>query len=403
MYYCYRPGEQHAAGRPVRKSSLFERLGEAGAQFQQVMGWERPRWYDKSGAGERYSFRRSNWWQAVREECLAVRNGVGLMDLSSFAKFDLRGTDAQAVLSRLCANRIPSRDGGIVLAHMLTAAGFIESEFTITRLAPDHYYLLSAAPAELQDEDRLRQGLPADSDCTLDNVTESYGTLILAGPRSREVLGPLTESDLGNAAFPWLTGRIITVAGVDGVRALRINYVGELGYELHCRMAAMPSVFEALMREGARYGVKLFGTYAMNALRMEKAYRAWGGELTNEVTMIEGSMERFVDFRKDFIGKAGTLRSKQEGPRLRLVYLEVAASDSDCRGNEPLYHDDRLVGITTGGAYGHAVEKSLAFAYVEPELATMAGELAVELYGVRHAARIIAEPAYDPDNARLKG
>lgn len=403
MYYCYRPGEQHAAGRPVRKSSLFERLGERGAQFQQVMGWERPRWYDNTGAGERYSFRRSNWWPAVREECLAVRNAVGLMDLSSFAKFELRGAGAHAMLSRLCANRIPSRDGGIVLAHMLTDAGFIESELTITRFAADHYYLLSAATAELQDEDRLRQALPAASDCALGNLTEAYGTLILAGPRSREVLAALTQVDLSNAAFPWLTGKIITVAGVEGIRALRINYVGELGYELHCPMAAMPSVFEALMHEGERHGIKLFGTYAMNALRMEKAYRAWGGELTNEVTMIEGSMERFVDFRKDFVGKAGTLRSKQEGPRIKLVYLEVAATDSDCRGNEPLFHDGRLVGITTGGAYGHAVEKSLAFAYVEPALASSADELAVELYGARHAAHIISEPAYDPDNARLKG
>ncbi|MET0483152.1 MAG: FAD-dependent oxidoreductase [Aestuariivirgaceae bacterium] len=403
MYYCYRPGEQHEAGRPVRKSSLHERLGAAGAQYQQVMGWERPRWYDRSGEGERYSFRRSNWFKAVREECLAVRNAVGLMDLSSFAKYEIKGAGAHAALSRLCANRIPSRDGGIVLTHMLTEAGFIESELTVSRLAPEHYFLLSAATAELQDEDLLRRGLPADGGTTLANVTEAYGTLILAGPRSREVLASLTEVDLANEAFPWLTGRIITVAGVEDVRALRINYVGELGFELHCPMAAMPTVFDALMREGERHGIRLFGTYAMNSLRMEKAYRAWGGELTNEVTMIEGAMERFVDLRKDFIGKAATLKSKQEGPRIRLVYLEVDATDSDCRGNEPIYLDGRLVGITTGGAFGHAVGKSLAFAYVEPALASGAGQFAVELYGVRHAARIIPEPAYDPNNARLKG
>jgi dimethylglycine dehydrogenase len=403
MYHCYRPGEQHAAGRPVRQSSLFERLRAAGAQYQQVMGWERPRWYDKSGEGERFSFRRSNWFNAVREECLAVRNAVGLMDLSSFAKYELKGEGAHAALSRLCANRIPNRDGGIVLAHMLTEAGFIESELTITRLGPDHYFLLSAATAELQDEDLLRRGLPADGGSTLANVTEAYGTLILAGPRSREVLQSLSEVDLANAAFPWLTGRIITVAGVEDVRALRINYVGELGYELHCPMAAMPAVFEALMRAGERHGITLFGTYAMNSLRMEKAYRAWGAELTNEVTMIEAAMERFVDLRKDFIGKAGTLKSKEDGPRIKLVYLEVDASDSDCRGNEPVYHDGRLIGITTGGAFGHAVGKSLAFAYVEPALATSMDALAVELHGERHAARIIPEPAYDPENARLKG
>ncbi len=390
MYYCYRPGEQHAAGRgcasracrPARRGGCAISAGD-GMGTAALVRQER--------RGRALLVPRSNWFEAVREECLAVRNAVGLMDLSSFAKFELKGKGAHAALSRLTANRIPSRDGGIVLAHMLTEAGFIESELTITRLGSDHYFLLSAATAELQDEDLLQRGLTADGAPTLANVTEAYGTLILAGPKSREVLASLTEVDLANASFPWLTGRIITVAGAEDVRALRINYVGELGYELHCPMASMPSVFDALMREGARHGITLFGTYAMNSLRMEKAYRAWGAELTNEVTMIEGAMERFVDLAKDFVGKAGTLKSKQDGPRIQLVYLEVAATDFDCRGNEPVYHDGRLVGITTGGAYGHAVGKSLAFAYVEPALATSTGELAVELYGERHAARIIPE------------
>jgi dimethylglycine dehydrogenase len=402
MYYCYKPAEQHEVGRGLRKSAIHDKLAAAGAQFSQVFGWERARWYDPDGKGEVFSFKRSNWWGAVKAECLAVRERVGLMDLSTFAKFDVKGPGAYSFLERIFANKVPARDGGIMLGHLLNENGFIESEITVTRLAPDHFYLLSAAAAQLYDMDQLRWRLKEGERVTIADITDDFGVLVLAGPRAREVLGGCTKADLTNAAFRWLTGREIEVAGVAGVRALRVNYVGELGWELHVPMARLPVVFDALMKAGEKHGIKLFGTYAMNALRMEKAYRGWGGELTNEVTMIEADMERFVHFEKEFVGKAATLRSKQQGARIKLVYLAVEAADSDCLGNEPVYAGDRLVGITTGGAYGHAVGQSLAFAYVEPALAREGQEFEILMQGERRKARIIPQPAWDPKNERLR-
>jgi dimethylglycine dehydrogenase len=402
MYYCYKPGEQHTVGRGLRKSSLYETLKNEGAQFSQIFGWERPRWYDKSGKGEVFSFKRSNWWDAVKSECDTVRNHVGLMDLSTFSKYDVRGADAYAFLSRICANKIPAKDGGVILGHLLNANGFIESEITVTRLAQDHFYVLSAAVAQLHDLDQLNWRVEKGEKVTITDITDDFGVLVLAGPKARDVLSQVTDIDLTNASFRWLTGKEATIAGVKGVRLLRVNYVGELGWELHCPMKEMPKVYEALMNAGKAHGIGLFGTYAMNSLRMEKAYRGWGSELTNEVTMIEGAMDRFVDFNKDFIGKPGTLKSQQQGARIQLVYCEVDALDNDSYGNEPVYKDGALVGITTGGAYGHAVNKSLAFAYVDPKFAAPGTEFDVLMMGNTRKMRILADCAWDPKNERLR-
>ncbi len=404
MYYCYRPAEQHAVGRDLRVSSLHETLKARGAQFSQVFGWERARWYDATGQGERFSFRRSNWWDAVRRESLAVRHRVGLMDLSTFAKFEIAGPDALAFLDRICANRIPSRDGGIVLTHLLNDSGFIESEITVTRLGPRLFYVLSAASAQVQDFDQLARRRRPGEDVAIADVTDSYGTLVLAGPRARDVLADCTATALGNAAFRWLTAREAIVAGVAGVRLLRVNYVGELGWELHCPMARMPQVFAALMAAGEPHGIALFGTYAMNALRMEKAYRAWGAELTSEVGMDEAGMDRFLRLDKPaFTGRDASLAARARGARTRLVYLEVAAADSDCMGNEPVYAGSRLVGVTTSGAYGHAAGKSLAFAYVDPGSAEPGTAFEVLLLGERRAAVALPDGGvWDRDNERVR-
>jgi dimethylglycine dehydrogenase len=401
MYYCYKPAEQHEVGRGLRKSSLYDVLKARGAQFSQIFGWERTRWYDRTGKGETFSFKRSNWWSAVREECLAVRERVGLMDLSTFAKFEVAGPDAFTFLERICANKVPAGDGRIMLGHLLNDNGLIESEITVTRLAADRFYVLSAAAAQLYDLDQLRWRIGTGERVSVTDVTDDFGVLVLAGPRAREVLARCTEADLGNASFRWLTAKQIAVAGVKNVRALRVNYVGELGWELHTPMAGMPRVFDALIEAGEAEGIALFGTYAMNSLRMEKAYRAWGSELTNEVTMIAADMERFVAFSKDFVGKAATLRAKQEGPPIQLVYLAVDAVDNDCYGNEPVYRGDKLIGVTTGGAYGHAVGASLAFAYIEPNLAQADG-IEVLMMGRRCAARILPRPLWDPENLRRR-
>ncbi|MDE2384305.1 MAG: GcvT family protein [Alphaproteobacteria bacterium] len=403
MYYCYKPAEQHPVGRELRVSPLYQRLRNEGAQFQQIFGWERARWFDKSGKGEAYSFKRSNWWDAVKAEALAVRERVGLMDLSTFAKFEVKGPDAFTFLDRIFANKVPAKDGGIVLAHLLNENGFIESEITITRLAADHFYLLSAAAAQDYDIDQLSWRRKADEKVTITDVTDDWGVLVLAGPRARDTLQPLTSSSLDNANFRWLTAQGAEVAGVKNIRLLRVNYVGELGWEAHVPMKHLPHVFEALMKSGAAHGIQLFGTYAMNSLRMEKAYRGWGSELTAEIDMFEASMGRFINLDKqDFTGKAASLRLKQRGPRMQLVYMEVDNTDSDCMGNEPVYHGGKIVGLTTSGGFGHAVGKSLAFAYVEPSLTATGTEFDIMVFTQLRKARIIPESIWDPANARLK-
>lgn len=401
MYTCMPPGMQHDVGRKLRVSTLYDRLAAEGAQFQQVAGWERARWFDKTGKGEVYAYRRTNWWDAVAAEAKAVRERVGLMDLSTFAKFDIRGRDAGAFLDRVLANRMPKKDGGIVLAHLLTESGRIEGEMTVTRFAADHYYALSGSTMQIHDGDLLRNAVRPGEDVTITDITEAYGTLVLAGPRSRDVLSGLTRADLSNAAFRWLTGQIIEIAGVR-TRALRVNYVGELGWELHAPMADLPRLFDALVEAGKAHGMALFGTYAMNALRIEKGYRGMGAELTNEVTMVEADMERFVGFDKDFVGKAATLASKQQGPRFSLVYLQVDVVDADCLGSEPVSAGDRLVGVTTSGGYGFATGKSYAFAYVEPAQAVPGTRLSVKIIDRVCDAVVLGEPAWDPKNERLR-
>jgi dimethylglycine dehydrogenase len=403
MYYCYKPGEQHHVGRGLRKSSLFEKLKSHGAQFAQIFGWERPRWYDTSGKGEDFSYKRSNWFETVREEATAVRERVGLMDLSTFSKFDVTGPDAYAFLERICANKIPVKDGGIILGHLLNANGFIESEITVTRLGAEHFYVLSAAVAQLHDKDQLEWRKLDSEAVEIADITDHYGVLVLAGPKARDVLSQCTAIDLSNASFRWLTGKVADVSGVKNVRLMRVNYVGELGWELHIPMAEMPKIFEALLEAGKPYGLKLFGTYAMNSLRMEKSYRGWGSELTTEIDMFEASMERFIRLDKpDFIGKAATLSMHQRGPRMKLACLEVANTDSDCVGNEPVYSNGRIVGLTTSGGYGFAVKKSLAFAYVDPGMVETGTRFDILMFGEKRAATVISESPWDPSNARLK-
>jgi dimethylglycine dehydrogenase len=305
-------------------------------------------------------------------------------------------------LQRICANNVPAADGRVMLGHLLNTNGFIDSEITVTRLAADRFYVVSAATAQLHDMDQLRWRIADGERVSVRDVTDAFGVLVLAGPRARDVLARCTGADLGNAAFRWMTGREIEVAGVAGVRALRVNYVGELGWELHTPMAEMPAVFEALMAAGEPHGITLFGTYAMNSLRMEKAYRAWGSELTNEVTLIAADMERFAASGKDFIGKAATARAGQEGSPIKLVCMAVESVDNDCYGNEPVYHGDRLVGLTTSGAFGHAVGLSLAFAYVEPGLARVDERFEILMMGQRCAARVLPGAAWDAENLRLK-
>ena len=400
MYQVHYPGEYREAGRPVRTTPIYEKLISRGAVFSETFGWERPKWFAPPGVKERYGYRRMNYFEPVREECKAVRERVGVIDLSAFSKFDVTGADAVDFLDRVLANRVP-RNGRVTLAHALTERGGIESEFTVSRLANHRFYLLSAAVARIHDRDWLLQHRHAAERVDIEDVTDDYGTLLVTGPRARDVLCELTDADLRTGSFPWLSVREIAVGGVP-VRALRVSYVGELGWELHHPMSDMPALYDALMSAGEAHGIADFGLYAMDALRMEKAYRAWGLELTTELTPIEAGMQRFVDFDSPFIGKDVVVERTKNNTESRLVYLAVDADDADAHGNEPVYVDDRLVGLTTSGGYGYTVGQSIAFAFVEPEFAIPGTNLEVAILGRRCTAQVIADPLYDPQNERLR-
>ena len=400
MYQVHYPGEYREPGRPIRMTPIYQRLADKGAVFAETFGWERPKWFAPDGVEETYGFRRMNWFDAVGQECKAVRERVGVIDMSAFSKFDVSGRDASQFLDRVLANRIP-RSGRTVLAHALTDLGGIESEFTVSRLEEDRFYLLSASVARIHDFDWLVQHRQPDEQVEITDPTEEYGALLVTGPRARDVLSKLTDADLETASFPWLSAREITVQGV-ALRALRVSYVGELGWELHFEMFHMSQLYDALMEAGKEFGVIDFGLYAMDALRMEKGYKAWGHELTTELTPIEGGLERFVDFDSPFIGKENVKERIQRGVDTYLVYLSVEAIDAEAHGNEPVYASGRIIGLTTSGAYGHTVGRSIAFAFVEPEFAEPGTQLEIEIVGQRCPAEVLEEPLYDPRNVRLR-
>ena len=402
MYALHLPGEERPASRGKRVTPLYDKLAARGCVYTEANGWERPKWFSLDGREEEVGFRHNNVFEVVAAECRAVRERVGVMDFSSFAKFDVTGEGAEAYLNRITANRMPRRIGGIVLAHYLSTDGRILGESTITKLAPDRFYVLSGAGAEDRDMDSLVQG-PCDGlDVTVTNVTGDWGMLVLAGPRSREVLAKLTDTELGNGHFRWLTGRELEAAGIP-IRALRVNYVGELGWELHCPMDRLADLYDAVWAAGEEFGIADFGVYAVDSLRIEKAYRGWGAELTNEITLVEADMERFAAFDKDdFVGKTAMQRVKQAGIVTQLVYVDVERGDCDVHGGEPVIADGRVVGVTTSGAFGHCTGKSLGFAYVEPQLAAPGSTFSIDILGEPRAATVLAEPAWDPRNERLR-
>ncbi len=406
MYILHLPGEERPAARNRRCTPLFDKLNGMGAVHTEAHGWERPKWFSLDGAPEDVGFRRGNTFDAVAKECEAVRERVGVMDLSSFAKFDISGPDAEAMLNRLTANKLPKKVGGMSLTHLLTRNGCIESETTITRLGEDRFYVLSGAGAEEKDLDMFTQGRLDGEDVTIGNITDEYGMLVLSGPKSRDVLSQLTDAPLDNEHFRWLSGQEITVAGAS-VRALRVSYVGELGWELHIPMGDLETVYDAVWAAGQDHGIANFGAYALNSMRMEKAYRGLHSELTNEITLIEADMERFFAPDKldggDFVGREATLKRKQNGVAIKLAYVEVDATDNDVVGGEPVFVDGKCVGVATSGGYGHATAKSLAFVYVPPDSATPGSEMEIGLLGERRKAVVLADSAYDPGNEKPRG
>ena len=382
------PHFNRLASRPVKPSPLHHRLAEADAVHEEVFGWERPRWFARDGLAARdvYSFRRPAWYDMVAREVEAVRERVGIMDISAFAKIDLSGPDAEPFVSRMIANRVPRRPGGIVLAHMLNGKGTIEAETTVIRIDDDRFCFVLAAFFETRILDWLARHRRPDERVRIENVSSEFGAIALQGPRSREVLARVTQAPLDNASFRWLTAQRIAVAGTE-VRALRLSYAGELGWELHVPAASLPEVFDALWSAGEDHGIAHYGSFAMNAMRMEKMFKG-ASELTNEVTLPEADAMRFARLDKPggFIGREATRRSAERRDRpWQCACLEVDAADADCLGGEAILAGGERTGAVSSGAWGPSVGASLAFGYVRPEHAVPGTELEVMVLGERPA------------------
>jgi dimethylglycine dehydrogenase len=355
---------------------------------------------------EKWSFRRSNDFEFIGAECRNVHENVGLQDMSAFAKFEVAGAGAQSWLDLVLTNKIPEAIGRVTLTYLLTKRGGVRAEFTLTRTGPESFYLVSAGALEAHDFDALAKLLPTDDHVRLDKVTTQYGVLVLAGPRSRDVLAKMADIDVANSAFPWLTARRLSI-GASACFAMRVNFVGELGYELHHPIEMQNYIFDALMAAGAEYKIKPFGIRAMDSLRLEKSYKLIGRELSIEYAAHESALERFVDFKKgDFHGRDALIAWRDKGFANRLVTLQVeveGVGDADARGSEPVLRAGAMVGRTTSGGFGWRTQKSLALAMVAPEFAAPGQELEIRILGQPRRARVIADSPYDPANAALRG
>jgi dimethylglycine dehydrogenase len=401
------PAEERAAGRPAKASPGYARLKAKGAVFGARGGWERAVYFPLPGdPADRpeLSFRRPRWHAAVQRECEAVQQRVAVLDLPGFTKFEVSGRGAAAWLDHLVAGTVP-RVGRTALNYFCAPSGGIVTEMTITALAAERYWLISAAAGERHDEHWLRAHLTERGAAVrIENQTARFGTLILVGPRSRDVLALLTSADLSNAAFPWLSVQTIGIGSTQAI-ALRVNYVGELGWELHLPAEHLLPVYDLLWEAGGRYGIADFGLYAMDSLRLEKCYRAWKGDLTTEYTPAMASLDRFVKLDKPggFIGQEALRREAAQGPRERFVPLIVEADDADAAPVSIVYRGDEVVGLVTSGGYGYRLKQSIALAYVRADLAIADTELEVEILGTRRRAMVAREPLYDPENLRLRG
>ncbi len=431
VFTMHYPDEERSAARPLKTTPCYDRMKKLGAVFGSVYGWERPNWFapqgysvpqEELGVGadvltaenhapaledgrivEKWSFRRSNYFEHIGNEVRNVTENVGLQDMSAFAKCTVTGVGAEAWLDSILANRIPKKIGRIALTHLLTRHGGVRAEFTVYKTGPQSYYLVSAGAYEAHDHDCLRKLLPADGSVRMTPITTQWGVLVLAGPNSRKVLSKLTRTSLENADFPWLSGKPISV-GTATAHALRVNFVGELGWELHHPIEQQNYIFDQLMEAGAEFGIKPFGIRAMTAMAIEKSYRLIPRELSIEYSAWESGLDRFVHPNKgEFIGRDALVQLRKEGPRWSFVTTEVhGIKDVDARGSEAIHKDGRLIGRVTHGGFGWRTGKSLALAMVQPDSAAEGTEVEIKILRDSYKATVIGESPFDGENNALR-
>jgi 4-methylaminobutanoate oxidase (formaldehyde-forming) len=395
----------------VRKSTLHDRLAAAGACFGEVAGYERANWFAAPGTEPRYeySYGRQNWFDLSAAEHRAVREQVGLFDQSSFAKFVLKGADAAAVLGRMCANEVDVPIGKVVYTQWLNARGGIEADLTVTREADDAYLIVSACATQTRDFHWLSRSIPDAARAVALDVSSAYAVVGLMGPRSRDLLAILTDADLSTAAFPFATSQIIDL-GYARVRASRITYVGELGYELYIPSEFAQSVYDEIVAAGRPFGLRLAGYHALNSLRMEKAYRHWGHDISDEDTPLEAGLQFAIAWNKPggFVGREALEQQRAAGLRRRLVAVALERADRMLYHNEPIWRNGELVGRISSAMFGHTIGAPLGLGYLANSGAPVSsewiasGRYEIEVADERLPARVSLRPFYDPANERVK-
>jgi dimethylglycine dehydrogenase len=405
VFSIHYPDEEREEGRPLRQAPCYDRLKNLGAVFGQKFGWERANWFAPKGVEQvdDWSFRRSNWFEHVGNECKNVQENVGLLDMSAFAKCRISGPGAESFLDNLIANKLPKKNGRVNLCHALNQNGGVLSEYTIAKESNESYYIVSAGAFQRLDHDWMHKWMPKDRSVTFENLTNSIGVLVVAGPNARKLMQKVSSNDFSNEKFPWLSAQKIDV-GLAPCIAMRMNFVGELGWELHHPIEYQNHIFDTLIKEGEEFGLKPFGIRAMDSLRMEKTYKLVGTEMSIEYSPFESGLDRFVNMSKDnFIGRDSLAEWQQKGFSNKLVTLEVKdVVDADALGNNPIYKDGNVVGRATGGNYGFRVQKSLAIGMVLPKYAKIGTELTMDILGKIHNVHIIEDSPYDPNNDLIR-
>ena len=405
VFIIHYPDEEREAGRPLKTAPCYERLKSMGAVFGQKFGWERANWFvdGEMEQVDHWSFRRSKWFDAVGKEVINVTNNVGVLDMTAFAKCRISGKHALKFLDNLLANKIPQKSGQIALCHALNSNGGIHSEFTVLKEKEESYYLVSAGALQRLDHDYIKKYMSQDDDVHYQNLTDEKGVLVLAGPKSRELLERVSDHDFSNEAFPWLSAQEIEIDDCR-ITAMRVNYVGELGWELHHELNDQNKIFDKLFENGGDLGLKPFGIRAMDSMRFEKSYRMVGTELSIEYSAFESSMDRFIQTDKEnFLGKESLLAWQKKNNQSRLVTLEVdEIKDADVLGNNAVTIEGQLIGRATGGNFGYRVNKSLALAMLDIEKAEVGTRCSIDILGEIHPATVIADSPFDPKNERLR-
>jgi dimethylglycine dehydrogenase len=406
VFEIHYPDEERAAARPLRTAPCYDRMKAKGAVFGQLFGWERPNWFAPDGVEQKddWSFRRSSYFEHVGNEAKNVAENVGLLDMTAFAKCRIEGPGAVKFLNRIFAQKMPVTVGRLALCHGLTEKGGVHSEFTVQRESKTSFYLVSAGAYHRLDHDWLRKHMPTDGSVHMTDLTNSMGVFVVAGPKSRDLLQPICGSNLSNETFPWLTGQE-TYVGHAPVKLMRVNFVGELGWEIHHPIEYQNHIFDALFKNGDRHGLKPFGIRAMNSMRLEKSYRLVGTEMSIEYSAYESGLHRFVNLKKKdgFIGRDALLAWEKRGFENAFVTLEVMdVDDADVIGNNPIYKNGEVIGRATGGGFGWRMNKSLALAMVHPTHSDIGTDLEIEILGKRYKCRVLEDSPHDPANEKLR-